>query len=320
MRRIMTKLAAPGKRGRLPGILAGVTAVCAVAGTAAFAAITSTSGAVVQIAPPGSVTEGVLQSDTEIRAFDERQCVTLTSDLSVDISASGGSGVIPAGTPVSSQLLHFDPVSTHVSLSGSITTDATIIGAITTQAALDASDSLGAAATTYPTGNIARGLEADDSVSISGGQLTLSTTLTERFHFDQIRVISHCAPAPPTGRANCVETVNPAGENTPPAGSTTLPGPKGGQNEDGFYQLTSDPASAGVTVIDEGSGTSFGPFPSGTRIKYTQAPGATPGLKKIGSANGNANAVTWHITGTGDAVAVSGDGVRVSCKVPPPPK
>ncbi|MBI2859255.1 MAG: hypothetical protein HYX90_09270, partial [Chloroflexi bacterium] len=32
-----------------------------------------------------------------------------------------------------------------------------------------------------------------------------------------------------------VETVNPAGKNVPPAGSTTLPGPRGGMNEDGFY-------------------------------------------------------------------------------------
>jgi hypothetical protein len=37
--------------------------------------------------------------------------------------------------------------------------------------------------------------------------------------------------------AACVESVNPAGKKVPPADSTTLPSPKGGQNEDGFYQL-----------------------------------------------------------------------------------
>lgn len=37
--------------------------------------------------------------------------------------------------------------------------------------------------------------------------------------------------------AECKETTNPAGTTIPPAGSTTLPGPQGGQNEDGFYEL-----------------------------------------------------------------------------------
>ena len=39
---------------------------------------------------------------------------------------------------------------------------------------------------------------------------------------------------------SCVESVNPHGQNTPPAGSTTLPGPNGGQNDDGFYKISSD--------------------------------------------------------------------------------
>ncbi len=38
-------------------------------------------------------------------------------------------------------------------------------------------------------------------------------------------------------KIGCIETVNPHGKNIPPAGSTTLPGSKGGQNEDGFYEL-----------------------------------------------------------------------------------
>ena len=41
-------------------------------------------------------------------------------------------------------------------------------------------------------------------------------------------------------RPFCTETVNPHGQNVPPAGSTTLPGPNGGQNEDGFYKVGSD--------------------------------------------------------------------------------
>ncbi len=123
--------------------------------------------------------------------------------------------------------------------------------------------------------------------------------------------------------ASCEETVNPHGQNVPPAGSTTEPGSRGGQNEDGFYELRSDPESTGVFVIDTGSGTVFGPFPSGTRIKYTEAPGATPSQKKIGSDNGQAGAVDYHITGTGDPVVAPADDDRQPqepCLVPPPPK
>ncbi len=117
----------------------------------------------------------------------------------------------------------------------------------------------------------------------------------------------------------CVETVNPHGQNTPPAGSTTLPGPNGGQNEDGFYLISSDVGTA-VFVVDLGSGTVFGPYPSGTVVKYTQAPGSTPSAKPIGSDNGQAGAVEVHITGTGDMGVRSIDGNTISCLVPPPPK
>jgi hypothetical protein len=116
----------------------------------------------------------------------------------------------------------------------------------------------------------------------------------------------------------CVETVNPHGQTIPPAG-TTLPGPKGGQNPDGFYQISSNVGTE-VFVVDLGSGTVFGPYPSGTDVKYTQAPGSTPSAKKIGNDNGEAGAVLVHITGTGDMGVQSIDGNTVACLVPPPPK
>jgi hypothetical protein len=299
----------------------GVLAVAlAVGATAAPAAITGTSGAVVQIAPPPSVLDGALQSDTQIMAFDEQQCVTLASDLQLDVTPGGGGGTIPAGTTVSSQFLHFDPTGgSLVTLTGSITTDAAIIGAITTSGNLDASDSLGAPGTAYPTGDASRDLEPvqGDTVSISGNQLTATTTVNDQFHFDQIRVITHCPPPPPPVSATCDEDVNPHGQNTPPAGSTTLPGPKGGQNEDGFYKIGSSDGSP-VTVVT--GGVTFGPFPSGSVVKYTQAPGSTPQSKKIGSDNGQAGAVIVHITGPDELVVVSSDGSRQTCLVPPPPK
>lgn len=115
----------------------------------------------------------------------------------------------------------------------------------------------------------------------------------------------------------CVESVNPHGQNVPPAGSTTLPGPNGGQNEDGFYKIGSD---VGTSVSIVTGGVTFGPFPSGSVVKYTQAPGATPTSKSIGSTNGQAGAVIVHITGPDELVVRSFDGSTTTCLVPPPPK
>lgn len=137
-----------------------------------------------------------------------------------------------------------------------------------------------------------------------------------------------CPPEEQPPQAECIETTNPHGQNVPPAGSTTLPGPKGGQNEDGFYLLGAtddvDPDPQ-IFVVDTGTGTEFGPFSDGDKIKYTQAPGREPNEKKIGSDNGQAGAIEAHITGQGDAEVYAVDAAgnesdRVSCKVPPPPK
>jgi hypothetical protein len=120
----------------------------------------------------------------------------------------------------------------------------------------------------------------------------------------------------------CVEYVNPHGQTIPPAGLTP-PGtnPNGGENPDGFYQIGNTDGDD-VWVKDLGSGTVFGPFPGGTAIKYTQAPGGTPEQKTIGSDNGQAGAVTVHITGTGDFQILTSPGGETGpvCLVPPPPK
>jgi len=120
------------------------------------------------------------------------------------------------------------------------------------------------------------------------------------------------------GGGGCVEYVNPHGKTIPPAGLTP-PGtnPKGGENPDGFYLLPGTSAQE-VTVTDLGSGTSW-TFAGGSVIKYTQAPGGTPGTKTIGSTTGQAGAVLVHITGTGDFQITLGN-VTQTCLVPPPPK
>src|SRR5207237_9540858 len=104
-------------------------------------------------------------------------------------------------------------------------------------------------------------------------------------------------------RASCLETTNPHGQTVPPAGFTTSPGtnPHSGQNDDGFYILGTNTGRDVNFVLDRGSGRIFGPFPVGTRIKYTQAPGRTPGQQKSGSTNSQAGARPRHISGPGAA-------------------
>ena len=126
---------------------------------------------------------------------------------------------------------------------------------------------------------------------------------------------------------SCVESVNPHGKKIPPAGSTTLPGSKGGMNEDGFYELIAEDLvdlNSEIYVIDAGSGTVFGPFASGIVIKYTEDADAVPEQKKMGSGKDKAGAVSWHIIGNGDmeiqATDSAGNVSSATCLVPPFPK
>jgi hypothetical protein len=133
---------------------------------------------------------------------------------------------------------------------------------------------------------------------------------------------------PPTGA--CLEIYNPNGRNVPQA-----PG-KGGQaqNPDGFYELTGEDEPFGsdgleVFLVDDGSGTVFGPFEAGTTIKYTQANGTSPRIKAMAGNNGSggqATSVDYHIWGNGDgsvlAIDLSGNESEndAACLVPRPPK
>ena len=117
--------------------------------------------------------------------------------------------------------------------------------------------------------------------------------------------------------ASCTPTTNPGGKNIPPAGNN----PSSGENPDGFYVLGATDAvdpNPTVTVSDTRSSFVAGPYASGTKIKLTQAPGATPNVKP------GAGAIDWHITLKGDAVVTatdsSGNTASVTCHVPPPPK
>ena len=116
----------------------------------------------------------------------------------------------------------------------------------------------------------------------------------------------------------CEPTTNPSGANVPSAGDN----PRAGQNPDGFYVLTASDAvdpSPQLTLADTGSTATFGPFASGTKIKLTQAPGATPAQKP------GTGAIDWQIRTKGDGSVTASDAsgntsAPVSCKVAPGPK
>jgi len=131
----------------------------------------------------------------------------------------------------------------------------------------------------------------------------------------------------------CVQGVNPHGENVPGEKRSDNKGKTKGVNPDGFYQLlASDDCNPNleiyITYVGAGEDFEpFGPFASGTVIKFTEAPGKSePTCKKIGSPEqGGATAVTWHITLPGDPIVIVDDlngNVTIcdSCLVPPPPK
>ncbi len=152
-------------------------------------------------------------------------------------------------------------------------------------------------------------------------------------------------------QAFCQELWNPHGQTTPPAGNTTCPGSKGGQNEDGFYQvgacdgtilqseggfggpvgnpifaepLTCDGTEGAVFLIDGcGKGPTGwifkGPLPilDPTVIKYTETGngvnGAPPTEKKIGNLdNPNADGVYKHYFGHGDLMVCDAASLHLS--------
>lgn len=165
-----------------------------------LASITGTTPAVVEVPAPASVQAGAYTSNTEIRAFNERQCITLTNMMTVDSRDPGPvtsppiSIPIAAGTQVSCHFLHFDPTGT-ASASGQVTFDAPILGVIVYDSSLDASDPVcGLPGTSYPTGTPSRGAEQPgDVVSITSPNI-VDVDWTASNPGDQIRVITECSP------------------------------------------------------------------------------------------------------------------------------
>ena len=166
--------------------------------------IVRTSGAVVEIGiPPRSVVHHAWESSTEIHAFCEAENVVLAKDVAVNISTPDiyndvaylTPATIPAGTAVSSHLLHLDPVDTQrqALLIGSVTFNADILGVIVLNDDMDRStETLGAPGIVYPIGELPK-LTLDpqaDVVEMASDRRTLIVQLDTRDTMDQIRVIT----------------------------------------------------------------------------------------------------------------------------------
>ena len=119
--------------------------------------------------PPDSVGDDNFQSPN-LFGFDEDQNILLTAPLVVNV----GSSPIPAGTVVASHYIFFDPGPTEQVI-GTVNFDSDVLAILTSTDTLAASDFLAETGVNYlsPT---ARGLEAGDSVTISGPQQILFDT------------------------------------------------------------------------------------------------------------------------------------------------
>lgn len=105
---------------------------------------------------------------------------------------------------------------------------------------------------------------------------------------------------------SCPEGPNPAG-NVPAS-----------HNPDGFYKMVATDnvdKHVEITITDTVSGKVFGPYPSGTTFKLTQAPGAVP---KVTNGTG---AVDLKVKLKGDALLTAtdnaGNSATALCEVPP---
>src|SRR5688572_99035 len=93
----------------------------AVGVTAASAQIINTDQDIIEFTP-ASVVLGDEESDTQLIAFDERQCFTLGATLQTD------QGELLEGTEVSCHLVHGDAVVSFAQLQGRVRFDNQIVG------------------------------------------------------------------------------------------------------------------------------------------------------------------------------------------------
>jgi hypothetical protein len=121
-------------------------------------------------------------------AFDEDQNILLAAPLATD----AGINPVPAGTTVASHYVFFDPGPTQ-NIIGTVDFDSDIVAIITSTGNLFASDFLINTGVTYLNPG-ARGLEAGDSVTISGPRQILFDTSAST-PGDYVRILTAFSPA-----------------------------------------------------------------------------------------------------------------------------
>jgi PEP-CTERM motif len=140
--------------------------------------------------PLDSVGDDNFQSP-DLYGFDEDQNILLAAPLAVDV----GTSPIPAGTTVASHYVFFDPGPTQ-NIVGTVNFDSDVLAIITSTARLAASDFLANTGINYLNPGD-RGLEAGDSVTISGARQILFDT-TASSPGDYVRVLTTFSPTAAT--------------------------------------------------------------------------------------------------------------------------
>lgn len=145
----------------------------------------------------GSTPANTVGNDTfqtvNLYGFDEDQNIVLGASLVVDAVPSG-STTLPSGKTVASHYVFFDPISG--SINGTVDFDSDIVAIISSTPRLLASDFLANTGVNYLNPGL-RGLESDDSVTISG---------TRQIHFqtnasspgDYVRILTAFSPTAAT--------------------------------------------------------------------------------------------------------------------------
>ncbi len=146
---------------------------------------------------PADLREEQLVDDACTPIFEEKT-VTLASSMTVKDPAAaelvGGPTVtVPAGTSVTSYLVHADNVGSANTIvyTGQVSPPCTVLGALTGSTALDTSQALFAVPElTYPSSWLNHGLETvNDSVSVDADLHTIHTSMQVTPDMDHFRII-----------------------------------------------------------------------------------------------------------------------------------
>lgn len=139
--------------------------------------------------PADTVGNNNFQNNTTLFAFDE-----FAGNLSAPVTPDlGPMAVIPAGTPVASHFIFYDPQTINFDVGATIQFDQPILGVIRRTSTLDATDSIFAhPLVNYPTPDM-RGLETSDILTIIASD-TIRIDWRAGRPGDHIRVITGFVP------------------------------------------------------------------------------------------------------------------------------